>query len=47
MGVPVSVEVRGRKVLLCCEGCKDEARANPDQTLAEVEKLKARAGPHR
>jgi hypothetical protein len=47
MGVPVAVEVKGRKVFLCCPVCKDEALGNPDQTLAEVEKLKAKAGSPR
>jgi hypothetical protein len=46
MGVPYLVEMRGHKVFLCCKGCKDDALASPDQTLAEVEKLKARAGAH-
>lgn len=45
MGVPVVVEVKGKKVFLCCKGCKDEALENPAQTLAEVEKLKAKAAP--
>jgi hypothetical protein len=47
MGVPVPVEVKGRRVFLCCKGCKDDALANPDQTLAQVEKLKARASSPR
>ncbi len=41
MGVPVKVLVKGRPVFLCCEGCKDDALAEPDRTLAEVEKRKA------
>jgi hypothetical protein len=44
MGVPVVVEVKGHKVFLCCPACKDEALENPDQTLVQVEKLKAKAG---
>jgi multidrug efflux pump subunit AcrA (membrane-fusion protein) len=48
MGVPVQVLVKGRTVFLCCEACKDDALANPDRTLAEVEKRKAeRARPRR
>jgi hypothetical protein len=42
MGVPVKVMVKGRPVFLCCESCREEALAHPDQTLATVEKLKAR-----
>ena len=44
MGVPVKVEIKGQPVFLCCKGCKDEALENPDQTLAKVEKLKAKVG---
>jgi RND family efflux transporter MFP subunit len=43
MGVPVSVEIKGRKVFLCCKGCTDDALANPDQTLEQVEKQKQAA----
>jgi hypothetical protein len=46
MGVPVKVVIKGRPVFLCCQGCKDDALENPNQTLAQVEKLKARPGPH-
>jgi Cu(I)/Ag(I) efflux system membrane fusion protein len=46
MGVPVAVTIKGRKVFLCCEGCRDEALENPDQTLAQVEKLKAKTPRH-
>jgi Cu(I)/Ag(I) efflux system membrane fusion protein len=44
MGVPVIVEIKGRKVFLCCKGCQDDALRNPEQTLAQVEKLKAEHG---
>jgi Cu(I)/Ag(I) efflux system membrane fusion protein len=44
MGVPISVEIKGRKVFLCCSACKDEALEHPDQTLAALEKRKS-AGP--
>jgi multidrug efflux pump subunit AcrA (membrane-fusion protein) len=42
MGVPVPVEIKGRKVFLCCPSCKDDALEDPDQTLAQVERLKAK-----
>ncbi len=46
MGVPVKVTVKGQAVYLCCEGCEDKAKADPDQTLEKVKKLKAKnAGP--
>jgi hypothetical protein len=41
MGVPVKVTVKGQLVFLCCEGCVKRALADPDRTLAEVQKLKA------
>lgn len=40
MGVPVKILLKGRPVFLCCEGCVEKARADPDRTLARVEKLK-------
>ncbi len=46
MGVPVAVEVKGRKVFLCCKACKNDALKNPDKTLAQVEKTK-KAGQHK
>ena len=42
MGVPVKVTVRGQAVYLCCEGCEDKAKADPDQTLEKVKKSKAK-----
>jgi hypothetical protein len=43
MGKPVKLMVKGKPVFLCCAGCEDEAREDPDRTLATVEKLKAKA----
>ncbi len=40
MGAPFVVEIKGRKVFLCCEGCKEDALKEPEKTLAQVEKLK-------
>ena len=31
----------GKPVFLCCKGCEKEAKANPEETLAKVDKLKA------
>jgi multidrug efflux pump subunit AcrA (membrane-fusion protein) len=42
MGTPVKVMIQGQPVFLCCKGCEDEAREHPDQTLANVEKLKGK-----
>jgi hypothetical protein len=43
MGKPFKLMLKGRPVFLCCDGCEDEAKAEPDSTLAAVEKLKAKA----
>jgi uncharacterized protein (TIGR03000 family) len=42
MGVPVKVLVKGQPVFLCCTGCEDKAKANPDQALEKVRKSKAK-----
>ena len=34
--------IKGQPVFLCCEGCKKDAEADPDKTLAKVEELKAK-----
>ena len=38
MGVPYKVEVKGRTVFLCCPGCEEEIKANPDKYLAKLDK---------
>ncbi|MHB1424311.1 MAG: efflux RND transporter periplasmic adaptor subunit [Gemmataceae bacterium] len=43
MGPPVSLEIKGQKVFLCCKGCKDDALADPEQTLTKVKELKDKA----
>jgi hypothetical protein len=43
MGVPVKVMVKDQPVFLCCKGCVDKAKADPDKTLATVKELKAKA----
>jgi uncharacterized protein (TIGR03000 family) len=42
MGVPVKVTVKGQPVFLCCEGCVKKAQSNPDQTLEQVKKIRAK-----
>ncbi|HKI33624.1 MAG TPA: mucoidy inhibitor MuiA family protein [Gemmataceae bacterium] len=37
--------VKGQPVFLCCKGCVAEARAHPDETLAQFQKLMARMTP--
>jgi YHS domain-containing protein len=38
MGVPYKVEVKGRTVLLCCPGCEEKIKADPDKYLAKLDK---------
>lgn len=45
MGPPIKIVIDGRPVFLCCKGCEKAALAKPQDTLAEVEKLKQKASP--
>ena len=36
MGKPVRVEVEGRIVFLCCQGCVDRLRTDPQKFLAKT-----------
>jgi Cu(I)/Ag(I) efflux system membrane fusion protein len=38
MGGPVRVEVAGRVVFICCEGCESRLRKNPDKYLSKLPK---------
>ncbi len=40
MGPPVKLDIDGKPVFLCCEGCRDDALADPEATLKKVESLK-------
>ena len=45
MGVPIKLDVGGESVFVCCEGCREDALANPHVTVAKVKKLReANAG---
>ena len=37
MGKPVKVVVKGRRVFLCCAGCKKKLLANPDKYLKKLD----------
>jgi Cu(I)/Ag(I) efflux system membrane fusion protein len=47
MGPPMILDIKGQKVFLCCKACKDDALADPDQTLAKVKELKRKAASKR
>lgn len=42
MGTPVKVMVKGEPVFVCCKGCAKDAIADPDRTLVNVSRLKAK-----
>jgi hypothetical protein len=42
MGPPIKIMIKDKPVFLCCDGCEDKAKADPDKTLAKVEELKAK-----
>lgn len=45
MGKPVKIDVNGRAVFLCCDGCEDAIKEEPDKYLAVLdEHAKKRAG---
>jgi YHS domain-containing protein len=40
MGMPYKVTVKGRDVYLCCEGCEQDLKNDPDKYLAKLEEKK-------
>lgn len=36
MGTPIKVNVKGRSVFICCEGCRERLLADPDRYLAKL-----------
>ncbi|MGA2798862.1 MAG: efflux RND transporter periplasmic adaptor subunit, partial [Thermoguttaceae bacterium] len=40
MGVPVKITLKDQPVFLCCPGCVDEAKKDPDKTLKKIAELK-------
>ncbi len=38
MGLPVKVDVKGREVFICCEGCRDMLVKEPEKFLTNLEK---------
>ncbi len=45
MGPPFKMLIEGQPVFLCCSGCQAQAMADPQGTLATVEKLKRTYAP--
>jgi hypothetical protein len=44
MGTPIKLDVKGRTVFVCCKGCRKPALADPDKTLATLDK-RTKAAP--
>ena len=42
MGKPFKITLKGRPVFLCCQSCEDKAKENPKETLAAIDRLKAK-----
>jgi uncharacterized protein (TIGR03000 family) len=42
VGVPFKVMVKDQPVFLCCQGCEEKAKAEPEKTLARVKELQAK-----
>jgi hypothetical protein len=42
-GIPEKIQIKDQPIFLCCKKCIDQARKNPDQTLARVKELQAKA----
>jgi uncharacterized protein (TIGR03000 family) len=42
LGPPVKVTIKGQPVFLCCKDCAEQARKDPDKTLASLKELKAK-----
>jgi hypothetical protein len=42
MGPPIKLMIKGETVFICCKGCKKDAEANPEKTLAKLKELKAK-----
>lgn len=40
MGPPIKLMLEGEPVFICCPGCREQALANPKQTVANVQKRK-------
>ena len=37
MGAPQKIDVNGRNVWICCDGCKDQLLEKPDEYLAKLQ----------
>lgn len=38
MGAPEKIDVNGKSVWICCDGCKDKLLADPDKYLAKLKR---------
>ena len=42
MGKPYKMTLKGRVVLLCCDGCEEEVKKDPDKYLKKLDALMAK-----
>ncbi len=42
MGKPYKMTVKGRVLFLCCDGCEDEIKKDPDKYLKKLDQLTAK-----
>jgi YHS domain-containing protein len=42
MGKPVKVTVKGQTVFLCCSGCEEDIKKDPDKYLAKLKSAEAK-----
>lgn len=42
MGPPLKIMIDDQAVFLCCQGCEQTAKSNPEQTLAKVVELRGK-----
>jgi membrane fusion protein, copper/silver efflux system len=42
MGAPVMIDLKGRRVFLCCSSCPDKAKADAQRTLDKVDQQNAK-----
>jgi hypothetical protein len=43
MDVPIKLMIKGKPVFICCGGCKKQALAEADKTLARAEEFRAKS----
>jgi len=45
MGKPFKTTIKGKTVFLCCQGCEDDLKKNPDKYLAKLKDVEEKNNP--